>query len=90
MILEPVLHGCHVQEEDCQGVEQAVHHTALWFIGCPQSGQHQVVGQRDEQDSQGQQQPHSQGEGLVQGLPFCVFKWQWRGNPASIYCGGLI
>jgi len=58
-------------------VKQAVHQAALRLARRPPQGEHRVVGQGDEEDGQGQQQPHRQGEGAVQGRPLGLLKRQW-------------
>ncbi len=64
-----------VDEKDSQGVEDAVQQAAGWCSFCPPGHQHYVIGQGDEEDGQWEEEPHSQGEGLVQSLPFSFFKW---------------
>ncbi len=62
-------------------MEQAGHQAALRLAWRPPECEHRVVGQGDEEDGQGQQQPHRQGEGAVQGCPLGLFKRQ-RGSDA--------
>ncbi len=62
-------------------MKQAVHQAALRLAWRPPEGEHRVVGEGDEEDGQGQQQPHHQGEGAVQGRPLGSLKRQ-RGSNA--------
>jgi len=62
-------------------VKQAGHQAALRLARRPPECEHRVVAERDEEDGQGQQQPHRQGEGAVQGRPLGLLKRQ-RGSNA--------